>query len=249
MSRQAEEWRDIPGVPEYEASTEGRIRSRKGPHGSPRVLTAHIDFHKGSVQKKRITIRMDGSYKSFQVARLVYTAWIGPIPAGKIVCCRNGDITDTRPSNLMLADRGQRFSERAKKIGGPNHRPVVKIDRSLEVVAAYRSAREAARLNGYKDKSSILRICNFELKSSIFAPDGHIYAWDDTRSIWAAMKRGMKELDALGIRYNNPFTGRYFDLEPEPDFEVDPALWWSNAAPVIGGGGYSFRPLRFLIGA
>lgn len=245
MKAQPERWRDIPGFAGYEASTEGRIRNHKGAHGSARVLTPHIDTHKGAVVNKRITILMNGTSRTFQVARLVYTAWIGPIPEGAIVCNRNGDMTDTRPSNLMLGDRGRRFSERARKIGGPNHRPVVKIDRSLEVVAAYRSAREAARLNGYRDKSNITRICNFELKSSIFAPDGHIYAWDDTRSIWAALRRGMRELDALGLRYNNPFTGRYFDLEPEPDFDIDPALWWSDAAPALAAGVPISDPCNF----
>lgn len=241
-----EEWRAIPGIAGFEASSEGRIRNHKGAHGSARVLMPHIDTHKGSVAKKRITILVNGASKTFQVARLVYAAWIGPIPDGAIVCCRNGDMTDTRPSNLMLGDRGQRFSERAKKIGGPNRRPVVKIDRSLEVVAAYRSAREAARLNGYRDKSNITRICNFELKSSIFAPDGHIYAWDDTRSIWAALRRGMRELDALGLRYNNPFTGRYFDLPVGEGLDVDiESLLW-NQAPALAGGG-SFRECGVML--
>lgn len=41
----------------------------------------------------------------------------------------------------------------------------------------------------------------------------------------------------IGKRYNDPFTGRYFDLPLDGDLEVDiePLLW--NQAPALAGGG------------
>ena len=119
--------------------------------------------------------------------------------------------------------------------------PVLKIDLSLSVIDAYPSARQAS-LDTNISRSSILLYCNRETKRSVIAPDGYIYAWDDTRRLWATLRRAMKELDEMGLRYNNPFTGRYFDLEPEPDFDIDPALWWSDVSPALAaGGGYPFQ--------
>mgnify|MGYP001515647298 FL=1 len=92
------------------------------------------------------------------------------------------------------------------------------------------------------NRGTIQLYCNHKTKKSVIAPDGFIYAWDDTRSIWATMRRAMRELDEMGIRYNDPFTGRYFDIPPHVDFDLDPTLWWAEAPPG-GGGGHPFRPL------
>lgn len=119
--------------------------------------------------------------------------------------------------------------------------PVVKIDLTLEVVDAYPSARQAA-LDTTINRGTIQLYCNHKTKKSVIAPDGFIYAWDDTRSIWATMRRAMRELDEMDIRYNDPFTGRYFDIPPHVDFDLDPTLWWAEAPPG-GGGGHPFRPL------
>ena len=93
------------------------------------------------------------------------------------------------------------------------------------------------------NRGTIQLYCNHKTKKSVIAPDGFIYAWDDTRSIWATMRRAMRELDEMGIRYNDPFTGRYFDIPPHVDFDLDPTLWWAEASSGGGGGGHPFRPL------
>ena len=117
----------------------------------------------------------------------------------------------------------------------------MKIDLTLEVVDAYPSARQAA-MDTTINRGTIQLYCNHKTKKSVIAPDGFIYAWDDTRSIWATMRRAMRELDEMGIRYNDPFTGRYFDIPPHVDFDLDPTLWWAEASSG-GGGGHPFRPL------
>lgn len=237
MKAKAEEWRSIPGLPGYEASSEGRIRSHSGVNGAARILKPHIDRKNGCITNNRITLPEGGSRKTFQVARPVYTAWFGNIPDGQVVCCRNGNMTDAKPSNLFLSDRSKRFSERARKVGGSNRRPVVKIDRTLAVIEVYQSARQAARKNGFRCKYYITSVCNFQFKSSVFAADGFLYAWDDTRSIWTALKKAMRELDALGQPYNNPFTGRYFDLPFHEDDEIDlGGLQFAEASPLEPGG-------------
>lgn len=233
MNRAGEMWRPIPCLDGYEASTDGRIRNHKGRGGSARILTPHVDRCNGKMVKYRITISVGGTSKSYQVARLIFTAWIGAIPDGKIVYCRDGNVTNTRVSNLALGSRDERFRQRAKKIGGPNRQPVLKMDSSMEVVAAYRSAREAARLNGFEN-SLITRQCNLQVKSSVFAPDGFIYIWDDAKWLQRLMKRAMPELDEKGIRYTDPGTEEYWNLpiEAEPD---ETGLTWAEALPVSGG--------------
>ena len=56
----------------------------------------------------------------------------------------------------------------------------------------------------------------------------------------------MRELDEMGIRYNDPFTGRYFDIPPHVDFDLDPTLWWAEASS--GGGGAPIQTLNSLTG-
>ena len=53
------------------------------------------------------------------------------------------------------------------------------------------------------------------------------------------VERAMRELDEMGIRYNDPFTGRYFDIPPHVDFDLDPTLWWAEASSGVGGGTHS----------
>ena len=103
---------------------------------------------------------------------------------------------------------GQRARARAAFLAKKNKTyckklPVVKIDLTLEVVDAYPSARQAA-MDTTINRGTIQLYCNHKTKKSVIAPDGFIYAWDDTRSIWATMRRAMRELDEMGIRYNDP---------------------------------------------
>ena len=181
------------------------------------------------------------------MTRLMAETWLKNLPPDYIILLKNGNPADVSLSNMVVSTRAEQ-RERARAAMAARNRkpyckklPVVKIDLTLEVVDAYPSARQAA-LDTTINRGTIQLYCNHKTKKSVIAPDGFIYAWDDTRSIWATMRRAMRELDEMGIRYNDPFTGRYFDIPPHVDFDLDPTLWWAEASPG-GGGGHPFRPL------
>jgi hypothetical protein len=79
-----EEWRDIPGAPEYEVSNHGRVR--RWPHGrlydaDPRYLRCN-----GSTYPIFETKFPDGSRFKRPVHILVLEVFMGPRPAGFFAC-------------------------------------------------------------------------------------------------------------------------------------------------------------------
>lgn len=228
---QKEEWKDIPGYDGwYQISTEGRVRSYRKGKGhknsrweDPKVMSPELwrNRKSGSTCLRIKLTSPNGKRINRYMTTLMADTWIGPRKPGYSVCTKNNNPADVRLSNLCI----MKTSDITRlKIKGPKSfckkLPVIKIDRSLEVVDAYPSARQAALAAGF-DRVTISRYCNREFKQSIIAPDGFIYAWDDARMIWATLKRAMRELDELGMRYNNPFTGRYFDLPPDDGLGID----------------------------
>lgn len=123
---------------------------------------------------------------------------------------------------------------------------VTACETAIRILAAL-SGEGCTDLETTINRGTIQLYCNHKTKKSVIAPDGFIYAWDDTRSIWATMRRAMRELDEMGIRYNDPFTGRYFDIPPHVDFDLDPTLWWAEASSG-GGGGAPIQTLNSLTG-
>jgi len=243
VSARKEEWRDIPGYCGfYQLSDWGRVRSffRWGGHNSgkgrraekPRPVRIRQNQHGTALVSLRCPD--GGGYRSESLPHLVAITWIGKVPPGMMAFCRNGNQADNSRWNIALRTRAEQITA-TDGIYRNGRRPVIKIDSTLNVVQAYGSATQAARENGL-DKSTVLMRLNLKYKRTIFAPDGFIYAWDDTRSIWAALRRAMREMDTLGLRYNNPFTGRYFDLPPEEEPDLDPtAIWWSIAPALAEG--------------
>ena len=224
-----------PRLPRNEASSYGKIRNHRAAGGAARELKPSVERGKfGGVSKVRIVLNIGGRQMTQQVARLVFSAFFGPIQDGAIVCCRNGDMTDTRVQNLFLASRSDRFRKRAKEIGGSNRRPIIKIDTDLEVVDAYRSASEAARKNGLT-KSTLLSHVNLRTKTTVLAPDGYIYAWDDENWLRRTLERAMPELEEMGFRFTPPATSEYWnDLLESPEPQPDTAAW-EVALPLPGG--------------
>lgn len=254
MKGRVEHWRDIPGYNGwYQISTEGRVRSYKA-HSTGKRLEQPKELHPRLRNTSHgpylvVTLKPDAkTHRTHTMTRLMAETWLKNLPPDYIIYLKNGNPADVSLSNMVVGTKeGQRARARAAFLAKKNKTyckklPVVKIDLTLEVVDAYPSARQAA-MDTTINRSTIQLYCNHKTKKSVIAPDGFIYAWDDTRSIWATMRRAMRELDEMGIRYNDPFTGRYFDIPPHIDFDLDPALWWAEASPGGGGGGHQLRPL------
>jgi hypothetical protein len=102
-----ETWRDIPGVPFYQASGEGRVKSltriveqacRWGGTVQRefvgRVLVSHPNSH------GYLMVSVGSPAKSKTVHSLVARAFLGEIPEGCQVNHKDGDKTNNRPENL-----------------------------------------------------------------------------------------------------------------------------------------------------
>ena len=94
-----EEWKPIPGFPQYEASSFGRIRNTRLNH----ILDGTIT-HKGYIQ---VNVRGERGRRSAAVHRLVALAFIG-LPPKRFVCHHiNAVKDDNRPQNLTWLSIGQ----------------------------------------------------------------------------------------------------------------------------------------------
>ncbi len=172
-----------------------------------------------------------------QIGRAMAETFIGNIPKGMIAYHKDGDSRNNALWNIGIGDRAELARERMReKVAGRNRSPVVKIDRTLTVIDAYPSITRAAAVNGFTQQM-MWRYCSLKIGLSVFAPDDFIYTFDSTLWIWRAIKRAMGELDATGVRYNNPFTGRYFDLPMDDDLEIDPAALRWDQVPALSAAG------------
>ncbi len=103
-----EEWRAIPSLPEYEASTLGRIRrlvtERPMPHGGVRQYGGHAWFGAWEGGQRRFILQFRG--KTHKVARLVCEAFNGPAPPGMPdVMHDDEDSRNNRPGNLKWGNQ------------------------------------------------------------------------------------------------------------------------------------------------
>lgn len=89
-----EKWKDIPGCPSYQASTNGRVRSFKW--GKARVLKPQT----ARSGHQRVSISQDGVSRPTLIHQLVLRTFVGPCPNGYVCRHVNGDPADNRLSNL-----------------------------------------------------------------------------------------------------------------------------------------------------
>jgi hypothetical protein len=147
---------------------------------------------------------MKGKSKDVKVTKVIFETFGGKIPNGYCVYHKDGDIAENRFTNLILLTKeelakrtGHMSKSRAVmkytaclnpagidyKRGGP--RIQIKSYGLLVATDVYRSAREAAKDNNMSYQTVIDR-CNHKTKKSLFAPDGHVYLWDDEHEYQAA---------------------------------------------------------------
>jgi hypothetical protein len=91
-----EEWRTVPGHPDYEVSSLGRVRSWKRPK-APLLMRPFVD------RAGYVSLRIDG--RRVLVHRAVAAAWHGPCPEDREVDHINNVRGDNRPENLRYLTR------------------------------------------------------------------------------------------------------------------------------------------------
>lgn len=102
-----ETWKPIPGVPGYEASDQGRIRSfMRDPNG--KVLKAC----KSTGGYLTVAPYVNGRNEPRRVHHLVLLAFVGPRPAGHVGCHGNDIADDNRASNLRWDTPAANVAER-----------------------------------------------------------------------------------------------------------------------------------------
>lgn len=107
-----EQWKDIPdfdGI--YEASTEGRIRSKEGKttvssihgicHWQQRIIKQHwIRRKNGKSGDAKVTLWKEGKPHYFLVSRLIALTWCDGYTEGATVNHKDGDPTNNAAENL-----------------------------------------------------------------------------------------------------------------------------------------------------
>lgn len=94
-------WKSIPGYPDYEISSLGRIRSWKGHRGigrakTPKILSTPPD----NESYQQIVLCSNGNIIHTRVHRLVMLAFVGPCPEGMEVCHNDGNRANSQLDNL-----------------------------------------------------------------------------------------------------------------------------------------------------
>ena len=182
-SMEKSDWRDIPGYNgAYQISWFGEVRSwRKrggGRLAAPHKMKTswwHRNDRKNPGRKQIVKLTdEDGKWKKVPVVNLMVDVWLGGKREGFVAYHKNGDLSDNCANNIAFITR----EALGRKTGGASKRiPVVKINRSGEIVEVYPSARQAAKAN-YMSYQAVLDRCHGKVKNP-FAADGHDYRFDD----------------------------------------------------------------------
>lgn len=158
----------IPGYPLYEIDQFGNIRRI---FKTKRVLITPV------IKRGIYVIRLqnpDGQRKEERIHKLMQRTFLPEPKPGQVLYHKNQNRLDNALSNLAYIER----SKLGRLTGAKSRRkPVVKIDRTGEIVDVYKSAREAARRN-WLSYQTVMDRCNGKVKSR-FAPDGYRYEWDE----------------------------------------------------------------------
>lgn len=106
-----EVWKDIPGFAGYQISNQGRVRScRFGTGGGVkfkhwREITPSFNGRKSHLMVDLVCLPR--KRKQFQLHRLLYEVFIGPIPEGVLVEHRDRNGLNNNLENLRLSNQSQ----------------------------------------------------------------------------------------------------------------------------------------------
>ena len=136
---QGEVWRKIPSLPEYLASSEGRIMRAPFISGMPKGGKRHYGgqphFGVWNKQDGRFILIFQG--KTYKVHRLVCDAFHGPAPDDKPVCMHlDENSANNRPDNLDWGTQKENMNAPAVKeyhrARTGDHNPLIKGLRARE---------------------------------------------------------------------------------------------------------------------
>lgn len=116
----SEQWKPIPGYPDYEASDLGRIRGWRATNGAPRKTPRVLKMC--STEKGYLRARIlssDGARRWVRAHVLVMLAWVGPCPPGMEVRHHPDDTrSNNRLSNLLFGTRSMNQRDRSRAYHG-----------------------------------------------------------------------------------------------------------------------------------
>lgn len=144
-----EEWKPIPGFPDYMVSDRGRVVSHK--RGKPKLLNPRVR----TTGYRSVGLRNDpkqANPTTLFVHRLVLAAFVGPRPEGLVIRHLDGD-----PSNNVLGNL---------QYGTPseNSQDMVRHGRHL-----YASRTHCARGHEFNDANTVIRTDNSARRCRICA--------------------------------------------------------------------------------
>lgn len=99
MATDEERWGEVPGYPNYQASTFGRIWSKK--------LNRPMKFETTKCGHKRIGLHKKRKIYKFFVHRLVLLTFLGPCPPGLETAHYDGNPNNNRFDNLLYTTRSK----------------------------------------------------------------------------------------------------------------------------------------------
>ena len=155
-----EKWRDIPGYEGiYEASTEGRIRSKEGKtthsrlHGErrwkQRIIKPKLCSNKKGRTDARVDLWKNGANKTLLVSRLVAMTWVDGYSPGLTVNHRDGNPLNNSAENLEWVTRSENIQKGFEDgLYCKNQKPVRLVGR---VNIEFESMAEASRFLGRND--------------------------------------------------------------------------------------------------
>jgi hypothetical protein len=132
-----ERWAEIPGYPEYQASTEGRIR-RIVPPKDGRPLKPWLKHCIGSSGYSQVNLfSSERGKRSKDVHRLVALTFLGPCPDGMEVGHRDNNRQNCAVSNLIYCTPKQNHEHRmacGKAMRGSENRRAVLNEMMVRII-------------------------------------------------------------------------------------------------------------------
>lgn len=107
-----EEWRAIPGFPDYFVSSLGRIASEKRKHRI--IMRSNPSLEAGRIKQLAVFLYGDSGKFRAGIHRMVLLAFRGPCPDGMEGCHNDGDPTNNAVYNLRWDTHISNMADRVK---------------------------------------------------------------------------------------------------------------------------------------